>query len=64
MNCKEKVSSNLGLANAFNQIEMREEDVKKAAVTTVRLFEYSYMPYGLGRALQILQKLIVVVDCA
>ena len=49
MICKEKVFfSKLDLANALNQIEMREEDIKMTAVTTpVGFFEHFNMTYGL-----------------
>ena len=53
------VFSKLDLANAFNQIKMKEEDIKKTAVTTpVGLFEYVYMPYGLCGAAQTFQRFI------
>ena len=53
------VFSKLDLANAFNQIEMREQDIKKTAVITpVGLFEYLYMPYGLCGAAQSFQRFI------
>ena len=53
------IFSKLDLANAFNQIKMKEEDIKKTAVTTpVGLFEYIYMPYGLCGAAQTFQRFI------
>ena len=55
MNCKEKVFffSKLDLANAFNQIKIREKFIKKtAAATPVGLFEYLYILSGLCGAAQ------------
>jgi cleavage and polyadenylation specificity factor subunit 1 len=52
-----RVFSKLDLKEAFQQIPMETESIRKTAVATpFGLFEYKFMPYGLRNAAQTLQR--------
>lgn len=58
------IFSKLDLKDAFQQIPMETESVKKTAVATpFGLLEYKFMPYGLRNAAQTLQRYLGEIFC-